>query len=351
DRTPPELVVFEAVEPDDPRRVRVAASDRTSGVAGGSVEVRRLGGSPAAAGDGWIALRTVRDGDRLLAAIDDEALPRGVYQLRAHAVDVAGNEAIGDRRRDGSVATFDTATLRSETRLAAGLVTPEAKARRTCVRRPGGRKRCRKAPSPAVGGALVATLTVPFGKPASARGTLATAGGAPIPGAPVDVLARAASAGSSFAVVDRRRTDAAGNVAYTVRPGPGRVIRFRYAGSPRERGSQGEVTVKVPAVTTIRPGRRAVRNGQRVTFAGRLRTQPIPRAGKLVDLQAFYRGRWRTFATPRAAAPGGAWRYVYRFGATRGRVTYRFRAVVRPESGYAYELGYSKVVRVGVVGR
>jgi hypothetical protein len=107
--------------------------------------------------------------------------------------------------------------------------------------------------------------------------------------------------------------------------------------------------VRVPAAATIRASRRTVRNGQSVTFTGRLRGRPIPTAGKVVDLQAFYRGRWRTFATPRAAFDG-RWSYTYRFGATRGRVLYRFRLKVRPESAYPYELGYSKTTAVTVSG-
>jgi hypothetical protein len=68
-----------------------------------------------------------------------------------------------------------------------------------------------------------------------------------------------------------------------------------------------------------------------------------------VDLQAFYRGRWRTFATPRANRRG-KFRFWYRFEATRGVVTYRFRAKVRAEDAYPYELGYSPTVRVTVRG-
>jgi hypothetical protein len=70
----------------------------------------------------------------------------------------------------------------------------------------------------------------------------------------------------------------------------------------------------------------------------------------VVDLQAHYRGRWRTFATPRAGGDG-RWRYRYRFGATRGRLVYPFRVLVRPESSYPYALGVSPTTRVTVTGR
>jgi hypothetical protein len=84
-------------------------------------------------------------------------------------------------------------------------------------------------------------------------------------------------------------------------------------------------------------------------FSGRLSAGPIPDGGKLLDLQAHYRGSWRTFATPRTDARG-RWSYRYRFGATRGTVRYRFRARIRREAAYPYELGYSRTVGVTVRG-
>jgi len=105
----------------------------------------------------------------------------------------------------------------------------------------------------------------------------------------------------------------------------------------------------VPASSSIRVDRPAVRNGQSVLFTGRLAGGPVPDGGKLIDLQAYYRGAWRTFATPRTDARG-RWSYRYRFGATRGTVRYRFRARIRREAAYPYELGNSRKVRVIVRG-
>jgi hypothetical protein len=86
----------------------------------------------------------------------------------------------------------------------------------------------------------------------------------------------------------------------------------------------------------------------RVRFTGRLglRFARVPRGGKLVDLQAFDRGRWRTFATARARGSKGAWRYTYRFGKSPGR--YRVRLRIRREAVFPYDLGYSRSVTVRV---
>ena len=75
--------------------------------------------------------------------------------------------------------------------------------------------------------------------------------------------------------------------------------------------------------------------------------RPIPRVGKLVDLQAFDGGRWRTFATTRTNRKG-RYRASYRFIRTSSPRTFRFRARARKESRYPYALGTSKVVRVRV---
>jgi hypothetical protein len=96
--------------------------------------------------------------------------------------------------------------------------------------------------------------------------------------------------------------------------------------------------------------RHHVNNGESVAFHGRLKGQPIPAGGKLVELQVFTRGQWRTFAQPRADARSGLWAYRYRFEAISGRVTFRFRARVRKEATYPYDLGVSRQVRVAVRG-
>jgi hypothetical protein len=145
------------------------------------------------------------------------------------------------------------------------------------------------------------------------------------------------------------RTDADGRFSYRAGAGPSRTLRFRWHGTGTARPASADVDVAVPARSTIRVDRRRVRNGESVTFSGRLTGRPLPEGGKLVDLQVKLRGRWRTFATPRAG-PGGRWAYPYRFEATRGLVRYRFRARIRREAAYPYELGHSRTVRVTVRG-
>jgi hypothetical protein len=106
--------------------------------------------------------------------------------------------------------------------------------------------------------------------------------------------------------------------------------------------------MRVPAATSIDLNRDRVRNGQAVLFSGRVLTRPLPIAGKLIEMQAYFRGRWRTISTVRTGSRG-SWRFPYRFGATLGRVTYRFRAQLPIEAGYPFVLGRSRVAKVLVI--
>jgi hypothetical protein len=155
--------------------------------------------------------------------------------------------------------------------------------------------------------------------------------------------------GGGFARAGSLRTDGTGRFTFRVGSGASRTLRFRWDGTDTERPAAADVRVSVPARSTIAVDRPRVRNGEAVTFAGRLLGRPLPDGGKLVDLQVRLRGRWRTFATPRAD-PGGRWRFAYRFEATRGLVVYSFRARIRREAAYPYELGHSRIVRVTVRG-
>jgi hypothetical protein len=66
--------------------------------------------------------------------------------------------------------------------------------------------------------------------------------------------------------------------------------------------------------------------------------------GKLVELQATDRGRWRTLGLVRSSRSGG-FRYRYRFA---GSGRFAFRARVRFERAYPYVLGYSRRTSVTV---
>jgi hypothetical protein len=104
--------------------------------------------------------------------------------------------------------------------------------------------------------------------------------------------------------------------------------------------------LRTRASATLRASRQVVAGAARVIFRGRLRGGHIPATGKLVVLQGYDRGAWRTFATARSDRRGG-FHAGYRF---RGRPgTYRVRARIPVDAAYPFAAGRSRAVTVRVL--
>jgi hypothetical protein len=345
DDEPPTSKGFEHAPSGDPRELGISVEDEHSGPADVDVELRRQGGN-------WQELKTDADGEgEVTVRIPDLDLPPGEYEVRALARDVAGNLAVVDQDTDGDSMRLEL-PLRRPTAITASaqMVRTVRRCRRIAVRSGGratSRQRCGNVSiRDSVAFPAPAPVRIAHGQRLLITGAL---DGAPGRGAELEVTERPRSAG--FVPATRTLTlDAGGRFALTLEPGPSRTVELNYAGDERTLPSSTQAELLVPAASTLAASRRLVSNGQSVTFTGRLLGGPLPQIGRTVDLQAHYRGAWRTFATPRTDA-AGAWRYVYRFGATRGRVTYAFRVVIQREAGYPYETGITPVVRVTVRGR
>jgi 5-hydroxyisourate hydrolase-like protein (transthyretin family) len=329
DPEPPQLG-FDASSTTDPTLVSVPVTDAVSGLAGGTIEMSPIGSGT------WQALPTQKDGSRLLARIDDAALPSGAYQLRARAVDQAGNEASTDRRLDGQLMSL-TLPLRIESRMRAGFL------RIRTVHRRGGRKVVRRRVT-----VLKRTARVVSGGHARIVGRLVNRDGLGIPGAEVRVMS--ASATSLEQLVAALQTDGNGRFRYRAAGSTSRTLRFVYAGAPLVLPADRAIEMIVPARTSLRVNRSRVLNGQAVEFSGSLRTQPAPAGGKLVELQARLTNRWQTFRTTRTDA-AGRWAIPYRFKRTRGVQRFRFRARLPREGSYPFADGGSRIVVVRVKGR
>jgi hypothetical protein len=334
DDVAPETPGFDRAEPADPRRVALPVADRHSGVAAVSIELRGRGQTD------WRALATGLEPDgRAAAHVPDAELPDGVYELRSVVRDHAGNEATAGADRTGRPMTV-VVPLRQGTRFVA-----RHSAARRCrtVRR---RRVCRSVDSAPSASSVREPLRVAFGRAATLTGVLETWQDRPVTGAPVEVWERARTE-AAWRAAATVTTDGAGGFSLRVAPGPSRTLRVAYAGGDLLLPAALEARVLVPASGALSVSRRRTRNGGRVVFTGRLRGRPLPLGGRTVDLQAHYRGAWRTFATPRTDARG-RWRQPYRFGATRGRVVYRFRAAIKRDAGYPYEHGVTRTVKVTV---
>jgi hypothetical protein len=265
-----------------------------------------------------------------LVAVDADALPAGEHDVALRVADAAGN------RR----------TVYAARKTIAG---PSA---------PASGPTPAEAPSAAAEGGdvrhavLVArwartgrtTLTTRYGVRSVIRGRLIDAAGAGLPGARIEL--RSTIDGRRGTAVDKggARTRADGRFTLIVPRGVSSrtlVLGYRgHAGTPlaearlRLRVRAGVVLALVPRST---PGRRAV------ALAGRLVGRPLPRARKLVELQARRPGRaWTAVRVVRAGLDG---RFTARYTAARG-ARREVRAVVREAADYPYATGASRPVRV-----
>ncbi len=294
----PPLLRFLPSVPGAPTRVAVNATD-LSGLASGEIELRRRGGRS------WTALPTTRHAGRLTATIDDERLTRGTYELRARATDVAGNQGV-------AVGGTRTLPVRASTQL---------RIKRTAAR-------------------------VGYGSTVIVRGRLLTTGGRRLSGRSVGVML--VSSDRTVRLPDAH-TDDAGAIALVLRARRSAVVRLRFRGDAGSLPSERRFALAVPAPVSFKTGRQAI-GGRPVRFHGRIRGGAIPRRGKLVEIQAHFRGRWRTISAVRSTRTG-RWRFAYTFRAATPTARYRLRARVPIEAGYPFAAGTSRPVAVTVQPR
>jgi hypothetical protein len=305
---------------DDPTRVRALAGDATSGIASGQIEARRDGE------DSWRVLPSTLDGTGLSATIDDGRLPRGRYKLRASVVDRAGNERSTQTDTGGAQVTR-LLPLRVGTRIVVGAP------KRIRARNSKGKWRTRTV--------LRVNPRAGYGRTIALRGRLTMPGANPLAGADLEVWERVKLPGAEWRRVSVIRTDHTGTFRYKALRGPSRTLRFHYPGTAKIRSRSTQVDLGVRAMTSFHVSRNRVVNGEEVRFRGRLKGRPAGEVGKLLHVQVFTRGRWSTFATPRANRETGRWSLPYRFSATRGLVRYRFRVLIPRETSFPYETGRS----------
>lgn len=189
-------------------------------------------------------------------------------------------------------------------------------------------------------------VTIPFGRKATLRGRLTLSAGQPFAGQTILATSAVRKHGAIVTAAGRAVTDRHGRFAIRVPAGPSRTYRLMFAGSGGALGAARGVSVRVPASSTIHASRTHLGAG-RVRFSGRLRTrgQRIPGQGLLLVLQGRERGKWRTFTDTRTNGKG-KWHVSYRFSGRPG--AYPIRVRIRRQSGYPFELGYSRALTIRV---
>lgn len=326
--TVPPLGSLQAFDPLDPLRIQLTANDALSGIDAVEVEIRREGEAT------WRSLAIEGGDGRYSAIADDAVLPPGNYTVRARVTDRAGNDRTITTLQDGTPLRIGL-PVRSGTAMLVG------RAARKRVKSARGKR-------PRYEQVLLERPTADFGSSVALTGKLSDAAGNPRGNAVIEVLERVNLVGRDWIHVATVRSGANGAFTYRAKPGPARLVRFAYPGTALAQPGAKDVELRVRAAVSIRPDRRQARNGGAVTFTGRLRSGPVPENGKVLALQALTQRGWRTFATPRARAGDGRWRFWYRFTGTSVRSRYSFRVVALSEAGYPYAQGHSPTTHVVV---
>lgn len=334
DREPP-AVSIHGTDPSAPIRATATVTDSLSGLAGGQLELRRVGTET------WRELATGVEGSQLVAQIDDERYRDGRYELRALARDHAGNATATGVEANGARALRDL-PLRIKTRLRVGRPVVRT------VRRKVGRAKKRRVVKRRVR-RLRPRARVRYKRRTVLRGVLRNPDGQPLHDVPIHVSARQAMPGAGFAAAGIVRTNKRGRFRYRVRGTASRTLRFRYPGTGRIQPTTADVGVRVPASSSFKLTPRRILNGETVTFRGRVRGGPIPANGKLIELRKWTGRKWAPFRVVRTDS-GGRWSHTEPVVSVAGVVIFKLRAHLPAEAGFPYARGRTKARRLRVRG-
>jgi hypothetical protein len=190
-----------------------------------------------------------------------------------------------------------------------------------------------------------AARTVAFRSRPTLRARLTDASGRPITGAALWMATR--DRGEDWRISGPpHMTSKTGRIGLRLPAGhPSRMVNLVYFPfSDSHKQTVGRpVRLGVRAGVRLSVSRSRIRNGQRLTFTGRVAGLRAGR-GVLASLQAKVRGSYRSFRQVRVL-PAAEWgfRTTYRFTRTGRATRYRFRLAVLKQAGMPYEAGFSPV--------
>lgn len=196
-------------------------------------------------------------------------------------------------------------------------------------------------------GAKGKRLTSGYGHSQTIVGRLTGAGGVPIEGARVDVLATPAYVGARAAAMSSPLTGVGGHFSIRLPAGvSSSTLRVAYSdrvGMTPVASKTLTLSVRAGVSLSIVPRTASV--GRSVYFSGRLRGGPIPSGGKLLVLEARSPGgAWLEFDVIRTGSRG-RYNASYRFKFP-GPASYQFRVLCEAEADYPFATGASHTVGV-----
>lgn len=296
---------------------------------------------------------------RLSASIDTTTLPEGSADLRAVAIDAAGNETVLGE----AVVTVDNLDPYNEDLRAAGADIQCGVDATGRWFNPGYAANGPANGQPATGAAALTgsfpvarmarkrgkrvrvtkhatTRTVNFASSPTIAGRLRAGDGTPVTGAKVYLAQR--RGGGRWSLCDAPVGETSKTGSYRIKA-PRRGVDRELVALYFPQGTTNAVVVGRSLRLRVRSGvrltkpARSVRRGRTVAFRGRVAGEQV--GALLVTLQVQMAGRgWRDFTTVRTR-PDGTFSKRWRFRA--GGLRYRIRAVVKRQAGRPYQLGYT----------
>jgi hypothetical protein len=310
-----------------PERLEAEVDDPLSGPASGQILYRRV------EAERWLELPTkllpgTAAGRAVLIAPMPDLTP-GTYLFRVDARDGAGNDASSTLRADGT---------RMALQVHAPAEIPKAKTRLFARLGPHGD-----------------SLTVPFGASATLSGRLTRVGGAGLAGRQLRVVTRPSRGALVAAATATVRTGENGGFALRLAPGPSRQVSVAFDGDdgfdPARRPS---LDLRVRSGVSLEAAPRSLVTGETLRLSGRVedRAAPIPRRGKLIEIQYLEQetGRWRPVLVTRSDHDG-RFHARYRFRYLSSAATIQLRATALAEERWPYAPGSSAPIAVQVGAR
>ncbi|MDO9408203.1 hypothetical protein [Patulibacter sp.] len=189
------------------------------------------------------------------------------------------------------------------------------------------------------------TRSIRFNQRPKLDGQLTTPAGQPIKDAFVRVTIKRDARNSPSFARDSLRTDKNGRFGWTLPTGvSSRAILLSYHQRVNDTKAVAttRLNLRVTAAVRLTLSRKTARKGQAVRLRGKVLGRPMPKTGKLVELQARNPGRkWITFRTVRSRK-SGSFSATYRFR-NGGPARFQMRARVRKTGDYPYATGSSAV--------
>jgi hypothetical protein len=352
--TQPPSGYIDQPDPQNPQQLAATVADTDSGVAGGTIQYGTADGN-------WISLPTSYDAQtgQLTATASDDNIPRGVYAVRVLVSDAVGNQATITAYSNGVAATHSVPA-----RLATSLALAQSdRPAVTCslkrVRLPAThvhvrlvrnqkkrsrmRRSCRTSWVPAPGHA---TLTLSSPKAARILGRLTTSAGQPIAGEQLAVTGT--PAGWPTVILGAARTDATGDFAYTLPPGPSETVTVQFAGTKTIMDAAASTRIFVHGAARIAVTRQ-LRAGRWFTVSGRvLAPAYVPADGVLVQLRYEIRGNrgvgWAPFDGPVHTDSQGRWKVRFHLPTASRGLTYLLDALIASQTGWPYEQAITPTV-------